>query len=84
MPRGAIRRSEVRRRLRSLRPSAVTETASGAPSPSSLPLSTQLAEMPNSLETPDRAVEMLFVIESPRVVLFGNLLSDEECDLLIS
>ena len=28
-------------------------------------------------------VEMLFVIESPRVVLFGNLLSDEECGLLI-
>ena len=47
-------------------------------------LSAQLAEMPNSLETPDRAVEMLFVIESPRVVLFGNLLSDEECDLLVS
>ncbi|HWL73951.1 MAG TPA: 2OG-Fe(II) oxygenase [Burkholderiaceae bacterium] len=50
----------------------------------SRPLSTHLAEMPNSLQTPDRAVEMLFVIESPRVVLFGNLLSDEECDLLIS
>ena len=46
--------------------------------------STQLTEMPNSLETPDRAVEMLFVIESPRVVLFGNLLSDEECDSLVS
>jgi prolyl 4-hydroxylase len=40
--------------------------------------------MPNSLDTPDRTVEMLFVIESPRVVLFGNLLSDEECDLLVS
>jgi prolyl 4-hydroxylase len=26
---------------------------------------------------------MLFVIESPRVVLFGNLLSDEECDWLV-
>ena len=50
----------------------------------SRPLSAQLAEMPNSLDTPDRAVEMLFVIESPRVVLFGNLLSDDECDLLIS
>lgn len=52
--------------------------------PQARPLSTELAEMPNSLETPDRAVEMLFVIESPRVVLFGNLLSDEECDLLVS
>jgi prolyl 4-hydroxylase len=50
----------------------------------SRPLSMQLAEMPNSLETPDRAVEMLFVIEAPRVVLFGNLLSHDECDLLIS
>lgn len=47
-------------------------------------LSAQLNEMPNSLETPDREVEMLFLIESPRVVLFGNLLSDEECDRLIS
>ena len=58
--------------------------AADAASQPSCPLSTQLAEMPNSLETPDRAVEMLFVIESPRVVLFGNLLSDEECDLLIN
>ena len=58
-------------------------TAVGATSRPSKPLSAQLVEMPNSLETPDRAVEMLFVIESPRVVLFGNLLSDEECDLLI-
>lgn len=59
-------------------------TAVGAVSQPSRSLSTQLTEMPNSLETPDRAVEMLFVIESPRVVLFGNLLSDEECDLLVS
>lgn len=47
------------------------------------PLSAQLVESPNSLDTSDRAVEMLFVIASPRVVLFGNLLSDEECELLI-
>jgi len=59
-------------------------TANGAVNQPSRPLSTQLAEMPNSLDTPDRTVEMLFVIESPRVVLFGNLLSDEECDLLVS
>ena len=61
-----------------------TAPAADAASQPSRPLSTQLVEMPNSLETPDRAVEMLFVIESPRVVLFGNLLSDEECDLLIN
>lgn len=46
-------------------------------------LSAQLVESPNSLETSDRAIEMLFVMSSPRVVLFGNLLSNEECDLLI-
>ena len=59
-------------------------SADGAVNHPSRPLSTQLAEMPNDLDTPDRTVEMLFVIESPRVVLFGNLLSDEECDLLVS
>ena len=79
------------RRKQSAAPAAVGVTIDGGTAPAadaasqpSRPLSTQLAEMPNSLETPDRAVEMLFVIESPRVVLFGNLLSDEECDLLIS
>ncbi len=51
--------------------------------PQSRPLSAQLADTPNSLDTSDRAIEMLFVIESPRVVLFGNLLSDEECESLI-
>ena len=63
---------------------AEPEATPGELRPQARPLSTELAEMPNSLETPDRAVEMLFVIESPRVVLFGNLLSDEECDLLVS
>ncbi len=61
--------------------------ADSRPPPAAQPagsFSTQLTEMPNSLDTPDRAVEMLFVIESPRVVLFGSLLSDEECDSLVS
>ena len=42
---------------------AATATAVSALSQPSRPFSTELAEMPNSLETPDRAVEMLFVIE---------------------
>ncbi len=46
-------------------------------------LSAQLVETPNSLDTSDRAIEMLFVMASPRVVLFGNVLSDDECELLI-
>jgi len=52
--------------------------------PQARALSEQFAQMPNSLQTADRTVEMLFVIASPRVVLFGNLLSPEECDALIS
>ncbi len=59
-------------------------TAAGAASEThSRPLSAQLVDTPNSLDTSDRAIEMLFVMASPRVVLFGNLLSDDECDLLI-
>ena len=64
-------------------------SAEDAVEPRSMPslqaesLSAQLAESPNSLDTSDRAVEMLFVMTSPRVVLFGDLLSADECELLI-
>lgn len=57
-----------------------------ASSPSELTshlISAQLADTPNNLDTSDRTIEMLFVMASPRVVLFGNVLSDSECDLLI-
>lgn len=46
-------------------------------------LSAQLVEMPNSIETADCEVEMLFALEAPRVILFGNLLSKEECEQMI-
>ncbi len=59
------------------------QTAPASAAPRAVPLSAQLIETPNSLETSDHAVEMLFVIASPRVVLFGNLLSEDECELLI-
>lgn len=36
----------------------------------------------NSLQLPDRQVKILMNAEQPRVVLLGNLLSDEECDAL--
>jgi prolyl 4-hydroxylase len=53
-------------------------TASGAES-----LSQQLVQMPNSIATADREIHMLFALTAPRIVLFGNLLSDEECDEMI-
>ena len=63
---------------------AVPSAQAVAQTAAALPLSKQLVDLPNNLDTFDRAVEMLFVIEAPRVVLFGNLLSDDECDALIT
>ncbi|HEY0846946.1 MAG TPA: 2OG-Fe(II) oxygenase [Noviherbaspirillum sp.] len=38
----------------------------------------------NVVRAPDREVEIRFTLQSPRVVLLGNLLSQEECDELIA
>lgn len=46
-------------------------------------LSQRLVSMPNTIETTDRKIQMLFALASPRVVLFANLLSPEECDQMI-
>jgi prolyl 4-hydroxylase len=46
-------------------------------------LSQQLVQMPNTIATVDREVHMLFALTAPRIVLFGNLLSAEECDEMI-
>ena len=46
-------------------------------------LSQQLVEMPNAIETGDRAIHMLLALTAPRIVLFGNLLSDEECEQMV-
>jgi prolyl 4-hydroxylase len=37
----------------------------------------------NTILTPDREVEVLLTFNAPRIVLLGNVLSDEECDALI-
>ncbi|MDM0043501.1 2OG-Fe(II) oxygenase [Variovorax dokdonensis] len=39
---------------------------------------------PAYLDVGDRRVEVLMTLQDPRVVMFGNLLSDEECDGLIA
>jgi prolyl 4-hydroxylase len=38
---------------------------------------------PACLDAGDRQVEVLMTLQDPRVVMFGNLLSDEECQALI-
>lgn len=61
---------------------AAGETAHEEPAP--LDTTTILAQSPNAIETSDRKVDILFALNAPRIVLFGGLLSDEECDELIA
>ena len=42
-----------------------------------------LVESPNAFQTTDRKVDILFALNAPRIILFGGLLSDDECDQLI-
>ena len=46
-------------------------------------LSQQLVQMPNTIATVDREVHMLFALTAPRIVLFGDLLSTDECEQMI-
>jgi prolyl 4-hydroxylase len=43
-----------------------------------------LAGTPPLLHLPDRDVQVLLTLQRPRLVLFGGLLSDEECDALVA
>lgn len=43
-----------------------------------------VAKVSATQRTADRDVHILFTLNAPRVVLFGNLLSHEECDALIT
>ena len=38
----------------------------------------------NTIVTPDRTVQILLTLKSPRIVLLGDLLSNEECDALVA
>ncbi|HUN90713.1 MAG TPA: 2OG-Fe(II) oxygenase [Burkholderiaceae bacterium] len=57
----------------------------GSASPPDLPTDSSriLAGSPNTIRTSDREVHILLALNAPRVVLFGNLLSPEECDEMI-
>ena len=43
-----------------------------------------IADAPLYIDTPDKRVSVLTSMSQPRIVVFGNLLSDEECDALIA
>ncbi len=53
--------------------------------PSAVPVpEPDLGDSPNLIDAGDRQVSVLLAMANPRVVVFGNLLSDEECDALIA
>jgi len=52
------------------------------PAPVAVP-APDLSQAPLQLDVGDRQVRVLSVMQNPRVVVFGNLLSDEECEALV-
>ncbi|WP_085316438.1 2OG-Fe(II) oxygenase [Derxia lacustris] len=63
------------------------EDDDGAPAANDGPLSTVAegaAQAPNALDLTDREVEVLFALAAPRTVLFGGLLSSDECEQLVA
>ena len=56
--------------------------AAGLPPPVPVP-GPDLAESPLWLDAGDRRVQVLMTLAQPRVVVFGSLLSDEECDAMV-
>jgi prolyl 4-hydroxylase len=63
---------------------AATATTAAA-DPADMPTSSTeiLAGSPNIIDASDRPVRILFALNAPRVVLFGGLLSDAECDEMV-
>ena len=55
----------------------------GLPEPSIVP-EPDLRQSPSSLWAGDREVKVLLALRNPRVVVFGGLLSDDECDELVA
>ncbi|MCX8099497.1 MAG: 2OG-Fe(II) oxygenase [Casimicrobiaceae bacterium] len=43
-----------------------------------------LSQSPSYIQTSDRRIEVWLTVKHPRIVVFGNVLSEEECDELIA
>lgn len=66
------------------RPGAQAATSAQAPAQAKPMPEPQLEGHPRQVDAGDRVVDVLVNMTSPRVVVFGNLLSAEECDELIA
>jgi len=64
---------------------AATAAATATAPASATEISTHevLLASPNAIETSDSKVNILFALNAPRIILFGNLLSEPECKELI-
>jgi prolyl 4-hydroxylase len=58
--------------------------ANELPDPVPVPEPRALEASPSTLSAPDRKVNILFTMKHPRVIVFGGLLSDAECDALVA
>jgi prolyl 4-hydroxylase len=63
--------------------------AAAAPAGEALPPAVRVpdadtAESPVWVDAGDRRVQVLLTMKSPRVIVFGGLLSDEECDAIVA
>jgi len=58
-------------------------TAQALPPPMAVP-DPDLDDSPSTLDAGDRQVRVVAAMRSPRVVVFGGLLSDEECDEMVA
>lgn len=62
---------------------ACTQPVPPPPSTTALP-GPDLQQHPSTIDVGDRQVQVLLSMQQPQLVLFGNLLSDAECDQLIA
>ena len=63
---------------------ATPPVAAGPQQPASAVPEPDLQDDPCSIDVGDRRVQVLVSLHHPRIVVFSNLLSDEECDAIIA
>jgi prolyl 4-hydroxylase len=64
---------------------AIEETCrTGTSSTKTLTSLPQIDTTTNTIRTPDRVIDVRLTLQVPRVVVLGNLLSDDECDAMIA
>jgi prolyl 4-hydroxylase len=64
---------------------AIAEASGAGVPPEGKPVSMpEIDTTANTVRTPDRMVDVLLTLKTPRIVVLGNLLSAEECDAMIA